>query len=84
MTFVDPTTTLNFVLCVVIFALGVTVYAKKKDLVALYVSIAFGLFGVSHFSNLVGVGETLTTALIIIRTVAYLIVIFALLRLWKP
>ena len=81
---VDPITALNFVLCVVIFALGITVYVKKKDAVALYVSVAFGLFGVSHFTNLVGVGETLTTALIIIRTVGYLIVIFALLKRSKP
>ena len=71
-------------LYVVILALGIMAYAKKKDTVALYFGIAFGLFGVSHFLNLINLATALTTALIIIRTVAYLIVIFALLKRWKP
>jgi hypothetical protein len=51
----------------------------------LYIGAAFGLFGLSHFITLLGFGGgATTTALVIIRTIAYLIVIFALLKLWKP
>ena len=81
----DPTTTMNFALCIVIVALAVAAYNKKKNEVALYIGAAFALFGLSHFINLLGFGGTATTTvLVIIRTMAYLIVIFALLKLWKP
>lgn len=81
----DPTTTMNFALCIVIVALAVAAYNKKKNEVALYIGAAFALFGLSHFINLLGFGGTATTTvLVIIRTMAYLIVILALLKLWKP
>lgn len=81
----DPITTMNFALCIVIVALAVAAYNKKKNEVALYIGAAFALFGLSHFINLLGFGGTATTTvLVIIRTMAYLIVIFALLKLWKP
>ncbi len=81
----DPITTMNFALCVVIVALAVAAYNKKKNEAALYIGAAFGFFGLSHFITLLGFGGgATTTALVIIRTIAYLIVIFALLKLWKP
>ncbi len=79
----DPTTTMNLVLCVVIVALAVAAYSMKKIVVGLYIGIAFGLFGISHLVTLLGYAESLTTVLIAVRTLAYLIVIFALLTLWK-
>ena len=82
---VDPITTMNFALCVVIVALAVAAYNKKKNAVVLYIGIAFGLFGLSHFITLLGLGgAAVTTVLVIIRTLAYLTVIFALLKLWRP
>jgi membrane associated rhomboid family serine protease len=76
---------MNFALCIVIVALAVAAYNKKKNEVALYIGAAFALFGLSHFINLLGFGGTATTTvLVIIRTMAYLIVILALLKLWKP
>jgi membrane associated rhomboid family serine protease len=76
---------MNFALCVVIVALAVAAYNKKKNAVTLYIGAAFGLFGLSHLIVLLEFsGGTITTVLVIIRTIAYLIVIFALLRLWKP
>jgi hypothetical protein len=82
---VDPITTMNFALCVVIVALAIAAYNRKKNEVALYIGAAFGFFGLSHFIVLLGLGgASITTVLVIIRTIAYLIVIFALLRLWKP
>ncbi len=82
---VDPITTMNFALCVVIVALAVVAYNKKKNDVVLYIGVAFGLFGLSHLIVLLGFGgATVTTVLVIIRTLAYLTVVFALLKLWKP
>lgn len=79
----EPITTMNLVLCVVIVALAVAAYSMKKIVVGLYIGIAFGLFGISHLVTLLGYAESLTTVLIAVRTLAYLIVIFALLTLWK-
>ena len=82
---VDPITTMNFALCVVIVALAIAAYNKKKNDVVLYIGVAFGLFGLSHLIVLLGFGRAATTTvLVIIRTLAYLTVIFALLKLWKP
>ena len=80
----DPITTMNFALCVVIVALAIAAYNKKKNDVVLYIGVAFGLFGLSHLIVLLGFGGAATTVLVIIRTLAYLTVIFALLKLWKP
>jgi hypothetical protein len=80
----DPITTMNFVLCVVIVALAIVAYSSKKSTITLYIGFAFGLFGISHFVNLIGLGSSLTNELLVIRTLAYLIVIFALYKLWKP
>ena len=77
----DPVTTINFVLCLVILALGIWAYAKKKGDVPLYIGIAFGLFAVSHLMTLLGLSAGLTIFLIIIRLIAYLLVVFALCKI---
>jgi hypothetical protein len=77
----DPVTTINFVLCVVILALGIWAYAKKKDDIPLYIGIAFGLFAISHLMTLLGLAAGLTIFLIIIRLIAYLLVVFALCKI---
>ncbi len=78
----DPITTMNFVLSVVIVALAILVYTSKKTAIALYIGIAFAFFGISHFMNLVG-APGMTDVLLIIRTIAYLTVLFALFKTWK-
>lgn len=80
----DPITVVNFFLCIVILALGIVVHRQKKDIISLYVGVAFGLFGVSHLATLLGLALALTAVLIIVRTLAYLIVAFALYKRWKP
>jgi hypothetical protein len=80
----DTTTIMNFVLCVVIVALAIVAYTSKKSRIAMYIGVAFALFGISHLMNLIGPGSSLTDVLLIIRTLAYLIVIFALYKVWKP
>ena len=77
----DPVTTINFVLCIVILVLGIWAYAKKKDDVPLYIGIAFGLFAISHLMTLLGLAAGLTALLIVIRLIAYLLVVVALCRI---
>ena len=73
--------TVNLVLCIIILALGIWGYNKKKGDVPLYIGIAFGLFGISHLLTLLGLAAGLTAPLIAIRLIAYLLVVFALYRL---
>jgi hypothetical protein len=77
----DPVTTTNFVLCIVILALGIWAYVRKRNDVPLYIGIAFGLFAVSHIMTLLGLAAGLTVFLIIIRLIAYLLVVAALCRI---
>ena len=79
MTFtLDPIYTTNLILCIAILVLGFLGYKKSGDKTPLYVGIAFGLFGISHLVTLLGFKEALETVLIVIRTIAYLIVVIAL------
>jgi hypothetical protein len=80
----DTITAMNFVLCVVIVALAIVAYSSKKNRIAMYIGVAFALFGISHFVNLVAPGPSFTDALLVIRTLGYLTVIFALYKVWKP
>jgi hypothetical protein len=79
--FWDPITTTNFVLCIVILALGIWAYAKKKGDVPLYIGIAFGLFAISHLMTILGLAGSLAIFLIILRVIAYLLVVVALCRI---
>ena len=74
----DPMYAVNLALCIIILVLGCWGYRRGGDRVPLYVGIAFGLFGVSHLMTLLGLKEALETVLIVVRTIAYLIVAFAL------
>lgn len=79
----DPITFVNLVLCIIIVVLGYLGYNRTKNRLPLYVGGAFGLFGVSHTAVLLGYKNLLTYPLIGIRTLAYLLVIYALYRFWK-
>jgi len=74
----DPVYTINLLLCIVIFILGYFGFMKKKDTMPLYIGIAFGLFGISHLITLFDMASSFTNILIVIRVLAYLIVVFAL------
>ena len=77
----NPVVTVNLVLCIIILALGIWGYSKKKGEVPLYIGIAFGLFGVSHLVTLLGLAAGLTAPLIAVRLIAYLLVVFTLCRI---
>jgi uncharacterized membrane protein (UPF0136 family) len=74
-------TSINLVLCIVILALGIWAFIKKKWDVPLYIGIAFGLFGISHTLTLMGLAAGLDAFVIVIRVIAYLLVIVALCRI---
>ncbi|NQV08588.1 hypothetical protein HQ529_01905 [Candidatus Woesearchaeota archaeon] len=74
----DPMYAVNLVLCVIILVLGIWGYKKSGNKTELFVGVAFGLFGVSHLATLFGYKAMLQNFLIVIRTVAYLLVVYAL------
>jgi len=76
----DPMITLNLVLCIIILALGIVGYRRSGQAFPLYIGIAFGLFGISHLATLLGLKDSLEGVLIAVRTLAYLLVAFALYR----
>jgi len=74
----DPIYVVNLVLCAIILAFGLIGWRRSGKAFALYVGIAFGLFGLSHLATILGLKESLETALVIIRTLAYVLVASAL------
>lgn len=74
----EPTIALNLLLCVIIVALGITVHKKRKDKVIPYITVAFGLFGISHLLSLFQLEDSLGSILIFLRFTAYFLVIVAL------
>ena len=73
----DLVTQVNLVLCVVIVLYGYWSYTKSKHLITMYITIAFVLFGVSHLINVLNMAAGMETALVAIRSLAYLTVLYA-------
>lgn len=57
---------------------GILDYQRSKSQVVLYVGVAIGLFGLSYLGTLLGLKDSLNTIWIIVRTLAYLLVTYAL------
>lgn len=76
----DPMSIVNLVLCALILIFGLIGWRRSGKTSALYVGIAFGLFGLSHLATILGLKVSLETALIVVRTLAYVLVAFALYR----
>jgi len=74
----DPISALNLVLCIIILILGFLGYMRNKNHVPLFISLAFGLFAVSHLFSLFESGQDLESILIAVRAFAYVLVIAAL------
>lgn len=72
----DPIVVVNLLLSLVILVLGIVGWRRSGSDYPLYIGIAFGLFGFSHLMTLLGLSESMKTVLIIVRTVAYLVVVF--------
>ena len=74
----DPILFVNLVLCIIIVLLGIICYHRSHESLPLFIAAAFGLFGISHAATLLGYRVPLTVPLIIIRALAYLLVVYAL------
>jgi hypothetical protein len=70
-------TLVNLILAVLILAVGMWAYGKRKSRAALLVGIAFGLFAVSHLLTLLGLAGTLNSLLIAVRILGYLVALYA-------
>lgn len=68
----------NLLLCIAIVILGTLCYRKSGESLPLFIAAAFGLFGVSHIATLAGLASSLELPLILVRTLAYVLVIVAL------
>jgi len=77
----DPIYGVNLILCTIILAFGIVGYQRSKNVFPLYIGIAFALFGLSHLATLLSLKEALNVPLIIVRTLAYLIVVYTVYRI---
>jgi hypothetical protein len=75
----DPVIIVNFLLTLIILVLGIVEYRKSRNTTVLLIGAAFGLFALSHLLTLLGYAAMLDWFIIIIRIIAYLIVIYAIL-----
>ena len=73
----DPVAAINLLLCIVIFLLGLVMYRRKEKISALLIGIAFGMFGISHFSVVTGITFPEIT-FILLRICGYILVAAAL------
>jgi hypothetical protein len=73
----DPVAAINLLLCIVIFLLGCVMYRRKEKISALLIGIAFGMFGISHFSVVTGITFPEIT-FILLRICGYILVAAAL------
>ncbi len=73
----DPVAAINLLLCIVIFVLGYLMYRRKEKISALLISLAFGMFGLSHFSVVTGITFPDIT-FILLRVCGYILVAAAL------
>jgi hypothetical protein len=73
----DPVTILNLIFCIIIVCLGYWEYHKKESLIALYIALTFGIFGIAHLGIILGVKSS-NIFILTIRSIAYLVIIYAL------
>jgi hypothetical protein len=68
---------INLVLSVIILIFGLMGWRRSGKVLPLYIGIAFGLFALSHLATVLGIAAQLEVPLIVIRTAAYLFVVYA-------
>jgi MFS superfamily sulfate permease-like transporter len=79
----DTLTALNIFFCVLVVLSGLVAYKRKWNLSALLIGVAYSLFTVSHLATLFGLKDDQGLLLMAIRVIAYVILIYAVLRLGK-
>ncbi|MFC1980827.1 hypothetical protein ACFLVN_01085 [Chloroflexota bacterium] len=76
----DGLAILYVVFCFIVCGFGIWVYSKRKDDVPLYIGVAYGLFTIDRLIVLLSSGSGLNILGIVLRIVAYLLLLFALYR----
>jgi len=71
--------TLGLTFNIIIVVVGYWSYKKSRDMAPLYIGAAFVLFGISYIITIFNLGRT--SEILIIRTIAYLILTFAVYKL---
>lgn len=74
----DPITSANLVLAIIILIMGTWAYAIVRSRSMLYVGIGFGLFALTHLLTLLGLAASLAMFILIARILAYLVIIYAI------
>ena len=74
----DPAVLVNLFLCAVILMLGYLVYRKRNSISALFIGVAFGMFGLSHLSTLLGLTLFPEVTFVLLRICGYIFVAAAL------
>jgi hypothetical protein len=74
----DPVLFINLILCIIIVVMGFLCSKRTGENLPLFIAAAFGLFGISHAATLAGLKDALVIPLILIRALAYILVIYAL------
>jgi hypothetical protein len=74
----DPAVLVNLLLCGVILVLGYMVYRKRDNISALFIGVAFGMFGLSHLSTLLGQTLFPEVTFVLLRICGYMFIIAAL------
>ena len=77
----DPVTLLNALLCVMVVLFGFTCRKKSDNKAILDIMVAFALFAISHFLSLIAGVRFLGISVILIRVLAYILVVTALYRM---
>lgn len=76
-------TTINATLGILIMLLGLRAYRKLGSKLYLSLSIAFGIFAVTHIVTLLGIARYLMTMLLTLRVIAYGMVVLSLHKVLK-
>jgi hypothetical protein len=72
----DSIAALDLALSVLVLVLGIRATRRGKGLTPLWIGIAFGLFALSYLAELLGLKQSLTEVLVIVRTLGYLLIVF--------
>ena len=74
---------LGLIIDLVIFIVAFWAYSRTEHKTALYMGIAFFLFWIYYLIDFIGYNTSLGNYLLILRTIAYLLVVFAVYTLGR-
>jgi len=75
----DIITLVNLIFCIIILFLGIKKYKETGAKAFIFIAFGFLMYGISHFSGLMGWGGVIKEALIVVRAAGYVLVIIGLL-----